>query len=162
MGSAEQIIRINALGTVNVNEAFYRLVEEGFAIVNVASMAAHTFPRVLVPKGRFKYALRNQDVFVKKMTSACNVVPTKMRPGFAYSISKNFVTWYCSSQAARFGERGGRIVSVSPGTIDTPMGRLEERAGSGAMLNYAALKRFGRPEEVAELWHSARTRRPAI
>jgi NAD(P)-dependent dehydrogenase (short-subunit alcohol dehydrogenase family) len=31
------------------------------------------------------------------------------------------------------------------------MGRLEERAGSGAMLNYAALKRFGRPEEVAEL-----------
>lgn len=52
---------------------------------------------------------------------------------------------------ARFGKRGGRIVSVSPGTIDTSMGRLEERAGSGAMLNYAALKRFGRPEEVAEL-----------
>lgn len=151
MASAEQIIRINALGTVNVNEAFYRLVEEGFAIVNVASMAAHTFPRVLIPKRRFKHALRDQDVFVKKMTSACNVVPTKMRPGFAYSISKNFVTWYCSSQAARFGNRGGRIISVSPGAIDTPMGRLEERAGSGAMLNYAALKRFGRPEEVAEL-----------
>ena len=151
MGSAEHIMRINALGTVNVNESFYPVVEEGFAIVNVASMAAHTFPRVLVPKGRFKYALRDQDVFMKRMTSACNVVPAKLRPGFAYSISKNFVTWYCSSQAARFGKRGGRIVSVSPGTIDTPMGRLEERAGSGAMLNYAALKRFGRPEEVAEL-----------
>ncbi len=151
MGSAEHIMRINALGTVNVNESFYPVVEEGFAIVNVASMAAHTFPRVLVPKGRFKYALRDQDVFMKRMTSACNVVPAKLRPGFAYSISKNFVTWYCSSQAARFGKRGGRIVSVSPGSIDTPMGRLEERAGSGAMLNYAALKRFGRPEEVAEL-----------
>lgn len=151
MGSAEHIMRINALGTVNVNESFYPVVEEGFAIVNVASMAAHTFPRMLVPKGRFKYALRDQDVFMKTMTSACNVVPAKLRPGFAYSISKNFVTWYCSSQAARFGKRGGRIVSVSPGTIDTPMGRLEERAGAGAMLNYAALKRFGRPEEVAEL-----------
>ena len=151
MGSAQQIIRVNALGTVNVSEACYGLVEEGFAIVNVASMAAHTFPRVLLPKRRFEYALRNQDVFVKKMTSACNLLPTKMRPGFAYSISKNFVTWYCSSQAARFGKRGGRIVSVSPGAIDTPMGRLEERAGAGAMLNYAALKRFGRPEEVAEL-----------
>jgi NAD(P)-dependent dehydrogenase (short-subunit alcohol dehydrogenase family) len=151
MGSAEHIMRINALGTVNVNESFYPVVEEGFAIVNVASMAAHTFPRVLIPKGSFKYALRDQDVFMKRMTSACNVLPAKLRPGFAYSISKNFVTWYCSSQAARFGKRGGRIVSVSPGTIDTPMGRLEERAGSGAMLNYAALKRFGRPEEVAEL-----------
>ncbi len=151
MGSAEQIMRINALGTVNVNESFYPVVEEGFAIVNVASMAAHTLPRMLVPRGRFKCALRDQEVFMRRMTSACNVVPPKLRPGFAYSISKNFVTWYCSSQAARFGERGGRIVSVSPGTIDTPMGRLEERAGSGAMLNYAALKRFGRPEEVAQL-----------
>jgi len=31
------------------------------------------------------------------------------------------------------------------------MGRLEEQSGSGAMLRRAALKRFGRPEEVAEL-----------
>jgi NAD(P)-dependent dehydrogenase (short-subunit alcohol dehydrogenase family) len=151
MGAAEHILRVNALGTVNVNEAFYPLVEEGFAIVNVASMAAHMFPRLMIPKGRYKYALRDRDVFVRKMTSACNPVPAKVRPGFAYSISKNFVTWYCTSQASRFGSRGGRIVSVSPGTIDTTMGRLEERAGSAAMIESAALKRFGRAEEIAEL-----------
>ena len=38
-----------------------------------------------------------------------------------------------------------RIVSISPGSIDTAMGRLEEQSGSGAMLRHAALKRFGRP-----------------
>ena len=59
--------------------------------------------------------------------------------------------WYCRSQAAKFGTRGARIVSISPGSIDTAMGRLEEQSGSGAMLRHAALKRFGRPEEVAEL-----------
>lgn len=151
MGDAERILRINALGTVHVNEGFLPVAREGFAIVNVASMAAHMFPRLLVPKRRFKDALRNEDRFMARVTSACNIVPTRVRPGLAYSISKNFVTWYSASQAARFGSRGARIVSVSPGSIDTEMGRLEERAGSGAMVKLAALKRFGKPEEVAEL-----------
>ncbi|MEB4208024.1 SDR family oxidoreductase [Mycobacterium sp. 94-17] len=151
MGSPEHIVRINALGTVHVNEAFYPLAHDGFATVNVASMAAHMFPRILIPKRQFKTALRDDDVFMKKMTSACNVVPAKARPGLAYSISKNFVTWYCASQAARFGSRGARILSVSPGTIDTAMGRLEEQTGSSAIAQCGALKRIGRPEEVAEL-----------
>ena len=42
-------------------------------------------------------------------------------------------------------------MSVSPGSIDTPMGRLEEQSGAGAMIDFAALKRFGKPEEIAEL-----------
>lgn len=79
------------------------------------------------------------------------MVPSRARPGLAHSISKNFVVWYCVSQASRFGSRGARIISVSPGTIDTAMGRLEEQTGSGAIVRYGALKRVGRPEEVAEL-----------
>lgn len=151
MGCAEHIVRINALGTVHVNEAFYHLAGEGFAMVNVASMAAHMFPRVFIPKRQFKHAVRDPDFFVERLTSACNIVPAKVRPGLAYSISKNFVVWYCASQAARFGSRGARIMSVSPGTIDTAMGRLEEQTGSGGMVEYGALKRVGRPEEIAEL-----------
>lgn len=151
MGDAERILRINALGIVHVNEAFFPLAREGFAIVNVASMAAHMFPRLLIPKRHFRDALHNEDRFMTRVASACTVVPARVRPGLAYSISKNFVTWYSASQAARFGSRGARIVSVSPGSIDTEMGRLEARAGSGAMVKLAALKRFGKPEEVAEV-----------
>lgn len=150
MGDAEHILRINALGTVHVNEAFLPLAHEGSAIVNVASMAAHMFPRLFIPRRQFKDALRNEDRFMAKVTSACNILPSSIRPGLAYSISKNFVTWYSASQAARFGSRGARIVSVSPGSIDTEMGRLEG-AGSGASVKLAALKRFGTPEEVAEV-----------
>ena len=107
-------------------------------------------PHIVIRTGRFKYAMQNEDAFMKKMMSACKVAPNKLRPGLAYSISKSFVMWYCASQAAKFGSRA-RIVSISPGSIDTEMGRLEEQSGSGAMLRYAALKRFGRPEEVAQL-----------
>ncbi|WP_199748852.1 SDR family oxidoreductase [Amycolatopsis sp. WAC 01376] len=53
--------------------------------------------------------------------------------------------------AAEFGERGARVVSVSPGSFDTAMGRLEENHGAGDLVKSAAIKRFGRPEEVASV-----------
>jgi NAD(P)-dependent dehydrogenase (short-subunit alcohol dehydrogenase family) len=70
-------------------------------------------------------------------------------PGLAYAISKNFVHWYSRYLAAEFGERGARVVSVSPGSFDTAMGRLEEDHGAGDLVKSAAVKRFGKPEEVA-------------
>lgn len=151
MGSAELIMRINAIGTVNVNDGFLRHADDGFAIVNVASMAGHMLPRSVTPTKLFKRALRDEAAFLKKMMSACKVAPTRTRPGLSYSLSKSFVLWYTRSLAQTFGHRGARILSVSPGSIDTAMGRLEERSGSGAMIDYAALKRFGTPEEVAEV-----------
>lgn len=45
MGDADYVMKTNAIGTVNVNEGFFRIAGEGFAIVNVASMAAHMFAR---------------------------------------------------------------------------------------------------------------------
>ena len=151
MGAADLIMRVNAMGTVHINENFHRIAPAGFAIVNVASMAAHMLPRIVLPTRQFKYAMLDEHTFMKKMMAACRIAPESARPGMAYSISKSFVKWYCISQAQRFGRRGARILSISPGSIDTRMGRLEEQSGSGAMLRYAALKRFGRPEEVAEL-----------
>ena len=151
MGDPGHILRVNALGTLTVNEAFLPLAREGFVVVNVASMAAHAFPRLLIPRRRFKEALRDEARFITGLARACNIAPKGMRAGLAYSVSKNFVTWYTATQAGRFGACGARIVSVSPSTIDTEMGRLEERAGSGAVVDLAALKRFGRPEEIAEL-----------
>jgi NAD(P)-dependent dehydrogenase (short-subunit alcohol dehydrogenase family) len=74
-----------------------------------------------------------------------------LRPGLAYAVSKNFVIWYSKSLAKRLGQRGARIVSVSPGSIDTEMGRLEEAAGAGALARKSSLGRFGRVEEIAEV-----------
>ncbi len=145
MASHEKIVRVNALGTVHVNEAFCAIAGPGFASVNVASVAASILPNFLNPTRGYKVALRDEDAFMRRMTALCKIMP------MGYAIGKNFVTWYCATQAERFGRRGARILSVSPGSIDTAMGRLEENAGSGAMIQFSALKRFGRPEEVAEL-----------
>ena len=151
MGRADYVMRTNALGTVNVNEAFHAIAGEGAVIVNVASMAAHMLPAEMIPTGQFPLALRDPDAFMDAMMAACNIVPEDARSGIAYALSKSFVRWYSQSQAERFNARGLRIVSVSPGSIDTEMGRLEEQAGAGAMVADAAVPRWGKPEEMAEL-----------
>jgi NAD(P)-dependent dehydrogenase (short-subunit alcohol dehydrogenase family) len=145
-------MRTNAIGTLNVNEVFYATAGDGAAIVNVASMAAHMLPEELIPTGQFPLALTDEDAFTKAMLSACDIAPEEARSGISYSISKSFVRWYSTSQAERFNGRGLRIVSVSPGSIDTEMGRLEAEAGAGAMVADFAVPRWGKAEEMAEMF----------
>jgi NAD(P)-dependent dehydrogenase (short-subunit alcohol dehydrogenase family) len=152
MGPADYVMRTNAVGTVNVNEAFYAIAGEGSVIVNVASMAAHMLPAELIPTAQFPLALHGDaDAFMDAMLTACEIAPEEARSGIAYAVSKSFVRWYSQSQAERFNARGLRIVSVSPGSVDTEMGRLEEQAGAGAMVADAAVPRWGKAEEMAEL-----------
>ncbi len=150
MADAETVMAINALGTFNVNEAFFEVAEQGLCIVNVASMAAYMAPRILFPQRKYPLVHSDRQKFLKKMVAACGRVPKRRRSALAYLISKNFVVWYCRTEAGRFGQKGARILSVSPGSFDTEMGRLEGEDASGP-LRAAALKRFGRPEEIAEL-----------
>lgn len=152
MGAADYVMRTNAVGTLNVNEVFYETAGEGAAIVNVASMAAHMLPEEIIPTDQFPQALRDEDAFMADMLAACEIAPEEARPGLAYALSKSFVRWFSTSQAERFNGRGLRIVSVSPGSVDTEMGRLEEQAGAGAMVTDAAVPRWGKAEEMAELF----------
>ncbi|WP_082973265.1 SDR family oxidoreductase [Mycobacterium sp. E2327] len=151
MGAADYVMRTNAVGTVNVNEAFYQIAGEGAVIVNVASMSAYMLPGEIVPAHQFPLALDDPEAFMGAMLAACDIAPEEARSGLAYALSKTFVKWYSQAQAERFNARGLRIVSVSPGSTDTEMGRLEEQAGAGAMVADAAVPRWGKAEEMAEL-----------
>lgn len=152
MGDAEYVMRTNAIGTLNVNEAFYGSAESGAAIVNVASMAAHILPEELIPVAAFPLAFADEAGFLTATLAACDIAGEQQRSGIAYAISKNFVKWYSSARAERFNGRGLRIVSVSPGSVDTEMGRLEEKHGAGALVADAAVPRWGKAEEMAELF----------
>jgi NAD(P)-dependent dehydrogenase (short-subunit alcohol dehydrogenase family) len=151
MGPADYVMRTNAVGTVNVNEAFYEIAGEGAVIVNVASMSAYMLPAEIVPTHQFPLALEDAEAFMDAMLRAFDIAPEDARSGISYALSKTFVKWYSQAQAERFNARGLRIVSVSPGSTDTEMGRLEEQAGAGAMVADAAVPRWGKPEEMAEL-----------
>jgi NAD(P)-dependent dehydrogenase (short-subunit alcohol dehydrogenase family) len=160
MAPADQILRVNAVGTAYVGEASLRVAGDGFALVNVASFAAHTGPAFLNPRRTFRLVDADADRMGEKLTALVGRLPRSAQRGLAYSISKSFVVWYSAHMAEAFGAKGARVLSVSPGSIDTPMGRLEEDGGAGKLTEYAALKRFGRPEELAEVLAFCASDRP--
>lgn len=151
MGKADAIMKVNAIGTVLVNQAFLACATERFVMVNIASMGGYQLPRILMPRRSYKLAFSSTDRLLKKLLRPTKLLPAKLRPGIAYAISKSFVIWYTQAIAGKFGVKGARIVSLSPGSIDTRMGRLEKDHGAGTMADISALKRFGTPEEIAEV-----------
>lgn len=152
MADPVAILTINALGTVNVTNASFRIATEGFVLINVASNAAHLLPSALPPRRAYPLARTDPKAFLRRASFLSKLMPTKLyKNGIAYAISKHFVIWLSRSCAVEFGTKGARILSVSPGSFDTEMGRLEVKSGSAEILKTAALKRFGRPEEIAEI-----------
>lgn len=71
--------------------------------------------------------------------------------GFAYMLSKRGVQMLVERMSPAFGARGARIMSISPGLIDTAMGRAEQKAHPqmDEMLKKTPLGRYGSGEEIA-------------
>ncbi|RGD74412.1 SDR family oxidoreductase [Anaerofustis stercorihominis] len=150
MADAEKIFTINAVGTINIDEEFAEVMNEGSCILNVSSMSAYMLPEANVPKEVYKLSLKDVDAFKAAANQMLQSVPQEQATGMAYTISKNFVTWFTSRMAVRCGKKGIRVVSISPGTFKTPMGEVEgEEAASFALRG--AMGRLGEPEEIAKM-----------
>lgn len=144
----EQILRINALGTVYVNEEFSKHMKEGSVIVDVSSNSAYQMPNFMIPKKVYPLAVSDENKFLAKMIKKTNIVKDPyFKNGMTYAFSKNFVCWYAQKSAFELGLKGIRVVSLSPGLIATPMGNLEKGTG-GFLIPYAAEERMGKPEEL--------------
>lgn len=150
MTNAEQIMEINAIGTINVDEEFAEVMGEGSCILNVSSMSAYIMPERMVPKHLFKLALEDVNAFRQEMGKVIGAMPAERQTSMAYPFSKCFVIWYTARAAVKYGKKGIRVVSIAPGTISTPMGDLEgEEAASYALRG--AMGRVGKPEEIARM-----------
>jgi NAD(P)-dependent dehydrogenase (short-subunit alcohol dehydrogenase family) len=150
MGDGKKVMEVNALGTINIHEAFYNMMEEGSCLIDISSMSAYLTPGFIMPKRKYKYSRTDKEIFIKKMMARVNLFPQKLRSSVAYGISKNFVIWYARTEASRFGQKGIRVISISPGSFETPMGELEKDEVN-EYLKYCAIKRLGRVEEIASL-----------
>ena len=147
MSDPETIIRVNALGTVYINQEFSKVMQRG-VIVDIASNSAYILPSFMIRKKTYQLADVDEGKFVSKLLKITKMVKEGyQRSGFAYAISKNFVVWYAKKSAFEYGPKGIRVVSLSPGLIATDMGNLEKEAG-GSLIGYAAEKRMGTAEEL--------------
>lgn len=113
---AEAIVKVNALGTVYLVDAFYPIMAKGGSVVLFTSSAAYLMP--VVPdsmKEVFNTVVTDKENFFSNIMKLAN------GPGRAYMFSKLFVMQYVKMNAGRFGKKGCRINSIAPGRIVTPM-----------------------------------------
>ena len=147
-GTPESILRINALGTVYINQEFSKVMKAGSVIVDVSSNSAYILPSFIIPKKAYALAETNEDKFLKVLIKRASLAKGEyQQKGFAYSLSKNFVVWYAKKCAFEYGLKGIRVVSLSPGLIATDMGNLEKEDG-GMLIPFSAEERMGKPEEL--------------
>lgn len=148
MAKPEQLLRVNALGTVYVNQEFSRLMKPGSVIVDVSSNSAYILPDFLANKKTFALAETDEALFLKKLLKLSGIVKDDYKSsGLAYGLSKKFVIWYAAKCAMEYGPKRIRVCSLSPGLIATDMGNLEAEEG-GSLLDTTAEKRMGTPEEL--------------
>ena len=62
----EEILRINALGTVYVNQEFSKLMNPGSVIVDVSSNSAYQLPSFFIPKKKYKMSIEEYNKFKQK------------------------------------------------------------------------------------------------
>jgi NAD(P)-dependent dehydrogenase (short-subunit alcohol dehydrogenase family) len=142
--TAARIFAVNYDATARLVDAIRPRMVEGGCAVLIASTAAFlvSSPEIDAAIG----ALKASD----DSSSLLRLAPT---PQFAYPISKRAVIRLVAREAAAFGERKARIVSISPGLTDTKLGRAELAASSKAaeMLARTPLNRAGTVDEIASV-----------
>lgn len=151
---AEEVLKINGLGTMYMTEAFYPRMAGGGAMINFGSVAAYT----LEPQEEWYDVFDEcaEPDFYDKLLEL--VAPFQgddfAYAGTCYAIIKRFVIYYTQKNVARFAEKNTRILSVSPGSYLTPMHQLLidlEPDTADCQLDLIPAGRWGHPYEIAEL-----------
>ncbi len=147
MADAERILRVNLVGPALVADAFFALARRATAAVFVSSLAAHLGEIASEVLGALADPLA-PDLFERVR----DAVAAEITPGLAYQLSKAALIQMCQRRAPTWGERGARILTVSPGLIATPMGAREFAAQPAKyrLLELTPLRREGTMIEIAD------------
>jgi len=143
MATAERIYAVNLLGTAYVLDAFLPLALENTVAVMIASMAGHLFPHP--PELDYRLATTPTDQLLDFIRERHADDPAQ-----AYSVAKRGNHVRVEAAAPDWAARGARVVSISPGLIATPMGRLELQDPRTAGLRaVSGVRRLGTPDDIA-------------
>lgn len=149
MADWKRVFAVDLVGTARLAEVLRPLVTSGTAMVCFASMAA-TFLGDAGPPAADEALDAPLDArLLDRLHDALG--PSVEDPGAAYAWAKRGVRRFVQQEAVRVGPLGGRVCSVSPGSIDTPQGRqeAEQQPFMETILQHTPVGRVGRAEEVA-------------
>jgi NAD(P)-dependent dehydrogenase (short-subunit alcohol dehydrogenase family) len=120
MAGWNEILRVDLAAVAQLLDDFLPHVVPGSAAVCLASVSGHM--GVFDPAMDAVLDVPLAVDFERRYRSLTSDEPD---PGATYRLAKRGVIRLCERAAVAWGTRGGRVVSLSPGLIDTDMGRLE-------------------------------------
>jgi NAD(P)-dependent dehydrogenase (short-subunit alcohol dehydrogenase family) len=146
--SPATILKVDLYGTALVLEEFGNIIASGGAGVVIASQSGHRLP-ALTPEQNKALATAPAD----ELLALPMLQPDQINdPLHAYQISKRGNSLRVMAEAVRWGKRGARVNTISPGIIFTPLGRDELSGPRGAgyrrMIDLSPAGRGGTPDEV--------------
>src|SRR5829696_432573 len=142
------ILKVDLYGTALVLEEFGNVVARGGAGVVIASQSGHRLPALTPEQDRALAITPADELLALPMLQPDRVTD----PLHAYQLSKRGNSLRVMAEAVRWGRRGARVNTISPGIIVTPLAKDELTGPRGAgyrrMIELSAAGRAGTPDEV--------------
>jgi NAD(P)-dependent dehydrogenase (short-subunit alcohol dehydrogenase family) len=145
------ILKVDLYGTALVLEEFGSVIARGGSGIVIASQSGHRLP-ALSPEQNKALAITPVD----ELLTLPMLQPDQVTdPLHAYQISKRGNSLRVMAEAGRWGKRGARVNTISPGIIITPLAKDELSGPRGAgyrrMIELCPVGRAGTPDEVGNV-----------
>jgi len=146
--SPAAILKVDLYGTALVLEEFGNVIARGGAGIVIASQSGHRLPALTAEQNRALATTPTDELLALPMLQPNQVTD----PLHAYQVSKRGNSLRVMAEAVRWGKRGARVNTISPGIIFTPLAREELNGPRGdgyrRMIALSAVGRGGTPDEV--------------
>jgi NAD(P)-dependent dehydrogenase (short-subunit alcohol dehydrogenase family) len=146
--SPATVLKVDLYGTALILDEFGNNIARGGSGVVIASQSGHRLPPLTVEQN---HALATTPV--EELLSLPFLQPDQVKDSLhAYQLAKRGNSLRVMAEAVRWGKRGARINTISPGIIITPLAKDELTGPRGEgyrhMIEVSAAGRAGTPDEV--------------
>jgi NAD(P)-dependent dehydrogenase (short-subunit alcohol dehydrogenase family) len=146
--SAETILKVDLYGTALVLEKFGNVIARGGAGVVIASQSGHRLGALTAEQDKALATTPAEELLALPMLQ-----PSHIRDSLhAYQLSKRGNSLRVMAEAVRWGKRGARVNTISPGIVITPLAKDEligpRGEGYRRMIELCPVGRAATPDEV--------------
>jgi NAD(P)-dependent dehydrogenase (short-subunit alcohol dehydrogenase family) len=149
--SPETILKVDLYGTAIVLEEFGKVISQGGSGVVIASQSGHRLEPLSIEQNKALATTPTEELLTLPFLQIDKIKDSL----HAYQLSKRGNSLRVMAEAVRWGKRGARINTISPGIIITPLAKdeLSGPRGDGyrKMITSCAVGRAGTPDEVGNV-----------
>jgi NAD(P)-dependent dehydrogenase (short-subunit alcohol dehydrogenase family) len=146
--SPSMILKVDLYGTALVLEEFGQVIAAGGAGIVIASQSGHRLPSLTVEENQALATTRVQQLLDLPFLQPDQVTHSL----HAYQLAKRGNSLRVMAEAVRWGKRGARVNTISPGIVITPLAKDELTGPRGEgyrrMIESSPVGRAGTPDEV--------------